>query len=162
MVFFAHCHCELIHDTAVASVEVILRILSDQCQIDHADSFESKQITYCKSCQYFQRCGRRKSGTVRDRAVDQDIHTGRDLVSSAFHCPHNSLRIVGPSCFFRIYQIIQACLDHAQFAEVFRIETDRTVFTFADDHVSSDAQCTWENVSSVVVCMLSDQVYTSR
>ena len=91
-----------------------------------------------------------------------DIHTGRDLVSSAFHCPHNSLRIVGPSCFFRIYQIIQACLDHAQFAEVFRIETDRTVFTFADDHVSSDAQCTWENVSSVVVCMLSDQVYTPR
>ena len=32
-VLFAHGDGELIHDTAVASVEVVLRILSDQCQI---------------------------------------------------------------------------------------------------------------------------------
>ena len=35
-VFFAHGNCKLIHDSAVASVEVVLRVLSDQCDVCHA------------------------------------------------------------------------------------------------------------------------------
>ena len=33
IVFFAHGYCELVHDTAVAAVEIVLGILSDKSQI---------------------------------------------------------------------------------------------------------------------------------
>ena len=44
MIFLTHRTCKLIHNSTVTSIEVILRILSDQCKIDHGEIFKSKCI----------------------------------------------------------------------------------------------------------------------
>ena len=57
MILLAHRACKLIHDSTVAAVEIILRILTDQRDIHHR-YIESICILQDHTCQNFQRCGR--------------------------------------------------------------------------------------------------------
>ena len=97
-VFFAHCTCKLIHNTTVHSVKIVFGILSDQGKILHGKLFYSKHVLQHQPGQDLQRRRRRKSGTIGNISVDQEIHTGIKLNASFFKCPHNPLRVVCPAC----------------------------------------------------------------
>ena len=107
MVFFAHGDSKLIHDTTVASVEVILRILADQCKICHGKIFNLEQVCQDHTSENFQGSRRGKSGTVRNISPDHHIKTTCDLMSFFFECPDNTKRIVCPVVFFFIGQVIK-------------------------------------------------------
>ena len=44
MIFLSHGNSKLIHDSTVATVEVIFRILSDQGEIRHGQVFDIKKV----------------------------------------------------------------------------------------------------------------------
>ena len=54
IVFLSHCNGKLIHDTAVAAVEVILRILTDEGEVSHGQCVDAVKIRQNHSCQHFQ------------------------------------------------------------------------------------------------------------
>ena len=94
----AHRNGELIHDTAVDAVELVLGILANQCQI-LIRHIKTEHIAQDESGQHFHRCGRRQSGTVRNIAEQHEIHTGLHFHALLAERPHHTLRVVRPVCF---------------------------------------------------------------
>ena len=53
MILLSHGACELIHDSAVASVKIILSILPDQRHFHHGQILKAKRILKHQPCQDF-------------------------------------------------------------------------------------------------------------
>ena len=68
-VLFTHSTGKLIHDTTVAAIKIILRILTDESKI-LIGKIKSKGFTQHQPGENFQRCGRREPGTCRNISVD--------------------------------------------------------------------------------------------
>ena len=98
VILFAHGNSELIHNSAVDAVEIVLGILSDKRQI-LIGHVKAKHIPENKSGQYLNGCGGRQAGAVGNVAEQKQIHSIRDLKASLFKRPHNSLGIIGPVSF---------------------------------------------------------------
>ena len=161
VVLFTHGNGKLIHDTTVYLVVFILRELSDQRQI-LIGHIKTEEIPQDVAGQHFYGSGRRKSGTVGDITVQQQIHTGSHFHALLAESPDHSLGIIGPIRFLAGYQIIQRRLDHTQMFEIHGIKTQFIVVSFSCHTVSTNGQCTGEYMSAVIVGMFTDQIHTSR
>ena len=117
-ILFAHCHGKLIHDTAITAIEIVLRILSDQCQICHRQPIKSIQITQDHAGQHFQRCGRGKTGTIGNIAPDCHIKSLIQGISFIGKGPDNTQRIICPTILFAVVQIRQRHFHNGIFVEV--------------------------------------------
>ena len=161
VVLFTHGNGKLIHDTAVYLVVFVLGELSDQRQI-LIGHIKSEEIPQDVAGQHFYRSGRRKSRTVGDITVQQQIHTGSHFHALLTESPDHSLGIIGPACFLAGYQILQRRFDHSQMSEIHGIETQLIVVSLSCHTIGTDGQCAGENVSAVIVGMFTDQIHTSR
>ena len=81
IVFFAHCNSELVHDTAVAAIEIVLGILADECKVCHAQGIDSIEICQDNACKHFQRSGGRKAGSVGNMSPDNHVKPFLQFVS---------------------------------------------------------------------------------
>ena len=161
-VLFAHGDGELIHDTAVDAVVVVLGELAVQSDVDHGDGVVAEHVTQHYAGYGLNGCGRGKAGAVRNVSVEHDIEALLYREALLAKCPHHSLRICGPVAFFSHQEFIERRFYHAEFFKVHRVKTKLSVVTFSCCHVGSDGQCAWKYVASVVIGVLTDQVYTSR
>ena len=161
VVLFTHGNGKLIHDTAVYLVVFVLGELSDQRQI-LIGHIKAEEIPQDVAGQHFYGSRRRKSGTVGDITVQQQIHTGSHFHALLAESPDHSLGIIGPVRFLAGYQVLQGRLDHTQMFEIHGIETQFIVVSFSCYAVSTNGQCTGEYMSAVIVGMFTDQVHTSR
>ena len=159
-ILFTHGRSKLIHDSAVHTIEVVFRILTDQCEIDHRN-VKSKGVTQHQSGQHFQGSRRGQSAAGRDITVDQNVSTCSQMIAPLFKGPHYSLWIIGPAGCFAWNQIIERGGDDAVICKVQRIKTNRAVLSFADHTIGSDGQCTGKYVSSIIIGMFADQVDTT-
>ena len=162
MVFPAHGAGELIHDTAVAAVEVVLGILADQSDLRHGNLVKSEGVLQDDPGQDFQRSGRRQAGTSRNVPEDGDVQTVGQVEAPFLKGPHYALGIVGPgSCpgsFFVGNQIVQAGLQNTQGAEIHRIEAKPPVFPVPYYCVGAKSQGAGEHMAAVIVGVLADQI----
>ena len=162
MVFFTHGNSKLIHDTTVASIEVILRILADQCKICHGKIFDLEQVCQDHTSENFKGSRRGKSGTVRDISPDYHIKTTCDCMSFFFERPDYTKRIVCPVVFFFICQIIKRCFYNTKGVQIHGIKMDLVILSFACGTVSTKCQCTWKYMSTVIICVFTNQIHASR
>ena len=162
IVFFAHGDSELIHDTAVASVEIIFRVLSDQGQVGHGQFCNAVKVSQDNACENLQGCGRGKTGSVRDISPDDHIKAAVQKVSFFGECPYDSKRIVRPVIFFFICQVVKESLHNSEFVKVHGIEVHLAVVALSGSSICTHSKSAGENVASVVICVLTDQVDTAR
>ena len=160
-VLFAHGGGELIHDSAVHAVEIVLGILADQRQVHHGDS-ESEGVGKHQPGEHLQGGRRGKSAACGDISIEQDVGAPVQMITSLFKCPHDSLGIVGPACRVRRGQVAKGGLHNAHAVKIHGVETKLSVLSRTDDPVGTDGQCAREYVTAVVVGVFSDKVDASR
>ena len=76
--------------------------------------------------------------------------------------PHHTHRVGDPALLLQRIELIERCLNDAVAAQVHTVETKLPVVTTTRSRIGTDGQCAWENVTTIVVRMLTDQVHTSR
>ena len=107
IIFFAHGNGELIHDAAVASVEIILGVLSDQRQICHCEVCNAEQVGKDNAGQDFKGSRRREAGAVRDVAPDDHVEAGVNRMSFFCESPYHAERIICPVVCIFVCKIVQ-------------------------------------------------------
>ena len=139
---------------------MILRILSDQREI-LIRHVKSEKVSQYVPGEHLNRCGGGKPGTVRDVAVEQQIHAEGNLHALFPECPHNALWIICPVRFLCRNKILQRGLDHTEVFKIHGVKTQLIVGSLSCDAIGSDCQCAGKYMSAVVVGMLPDQIDTS-
>ena len=162
IVLLTHRTRELIHDTAIHAGVVVLGILTDQREVHIRDIAEAEQITDDKAGQHLEGGTGAEAGAVRDVTVYHDVESALELEATLLERPHHAHRIGDPALFLQRGERIECCLDHTVAAQVHAVETKLPVLTTTCSCIGTDGQCARENVTTIVVRMLTDQVHTSR
>ena len=136
----AHRNGELIHDTAVDAVVVVLGELAVQSDADHGDGVVAEHVTQHYAGYGLNGCGRGKAGAVRNVSEEHDIEALLYREALLAKCPHHSLRICGPVAFFAHLKFIEGRFYHAELFKVHRVKTKLSVLSFSCCHVGSDGQ----------------------
>ena len=162
IVLLAHRTRELIHDTAVHARVVVLRILTDQREVHVRDIAEAEKIADDEAGQYLEGGTGAEARAVRDVAVDDDVETALELMTTLLERPHHTHRVGDPALLLQRPELVEGRLDDTVAAQIHAVETKLPVRTTTGRRVGTDGQCTRENVTTIVVRMLTDQVHTSR
>ena len=162
VVLLAHRTRELIHDTAVHARIVVLRVLTDQREVHIRDVAEAEQIADDEAGQHLEGGTGTEAGAVRDVAVDDDVETTLELVPTLLERPHHTHRVGDPALLLQRIELVEGSLDDTVAAQVYTVETKLAIVTTTRCRVGTDGQCARENVTTIVVRMLTDQVHTSR
>ena len=161
VVLFAHGGSELVHDTAVHAVVVVLGILSDQRQLFIGDLIETIERAKREAGHDFKSRGRGKTRAVGDITVNGHVKTAVQLVAAAFESPYNSLGIIRPLAGPGCVQIINHNLGNACLRDIDRSETELSVLSLLYSSIGADIQRAGKYMTAVVICMLTDQIDTA-
>ena len=162
IILFAHGNGELIHDAAVAAVEVVLGVLSDQRQIRHCEVCNAEQVREDNARQNFKGSGRGEAGSVRDVAPDDHIESRVDRMTFFCESPHYAERIIRPVVCLFVCQIVQGSLYDAEPVQIHGVKVYQTVVTLSCRAVCTHCKSAGKYVSAVIVRMFADQVDTAR
>ena len=159
-VLLPHGRSELVHDPAVHSDEPVLRVLPVQGVL-HLVRAEVVQGDQDLPGQHLQGRAGGKAGLVRDGPDADKIKAAVRLEPVFLKGPDHALHIVRPVVFLLINKIVQGRFDHARFREADREEAELPVISLPDRGVGSQGQRAGEDMSPVVVNVLSDQIHPS-
>ncbi len=157
----AHGAGELIHDAAIHAVVMILAVLTDERQIDVAD-IKAVEIPEHKARQHLEGGTGGKAGAVGNVAVNHEIQAAVHFHAPLLKGPHHALRVRCPGIVLQGTEIIQTAFHHAVSREVHGVKAQLPVASLPDAGIGADGQSTGENVSAVVVRMLTDQIHSAR
>ena len=160
MTLLAHGYDKLVHYAAADSDEVVLGLLSDQGYV---------LIAYVEVEKDFQEIARedlnagrgRESAAVRDVAEICNVEAFVDVVFSEFQGVNYAQRIVCKALGFVVFGVVDIALDYTGLREVCRIETAFCVIPFSDCGIGADSQGAREDMPTVVVGVLTYQVYSA-
>ena len=162
IVLLPHGHRELVHDAAVAAVEVIFRILADERDVHHAQIRDVIQAAEDHTCEHFQRGRGRKPASVGDITPDHHVKSGIQCISFFMKGPYHAQGIICPAVSFLIGQLIQRSFDYPEAVQVHRIKMNLAVRAFPRNAVGADGQRARKYMSAVIVRMLPDQIDAPR
>ena len=97
-----------------------------------------------------------------DISENEHVEARGDHVPGLLKGPGHALRVVRPVVFLLINKIVQGRFDHARFREADREEAELPVTSLPDRCVGSQGQRAGEDMSPVVVNVLSNYVDSSR
>ena len=153
---------ELVHDTAVAAVKVVLRVLSEEGEVRHGQICKAEQVCEDNSGKHFKGCGGRKSCSVRDISPDDHVKTAVQCMAFLSECPYNAQGIVCPVVLFFVGQIVKRSLDYTDAIQIHGIKMHRAVLSFSCHAICTHCQGAGKYMTSVVVCVFADQVHAAR
>lgn len=111
------------------------------------------------------RTSRKQKRKVQNRSgyfPDYHIKTTCDCMSFFFECPDYTKRIVCPVVFFFICQIIERCFYNIKGVQIHGIKMDLVILSFACGTVSTKCQCTWKYMSTVIICVFTNQIHVQE
>ena len=162
VILLTHRTRELIHDTAVHAGVVVLGVLTDQGEVHICDLCKAEQITNDKAGQHLEGGTGAEARAVRDITVDDDVEAALELEATLLKRPHHAHRVGDPALFLQRIELVEGSLDDTVAAQVYAVETKLPIRTTTGCRIGADGQCARENVTTIVVRMLTDQVHTSR
>ena len=140
-VLFSHSHRELIHDTAVAAIEIVFGILTDQRQI------RSWTVSQIRRDPSKSRRSETSSDAEEDRPEPLGIFPPDRHVESAVQChpstgkgPHNTQRIVGPSVPLLVTQILQRHLHNTRVIQIRGVKAYLIILSLSGNAIGSQRQ----------------------
>ena len=151
-----------VHDSAPVSDILIFRELSEQTDIHHTHICIFHHIPENQTGHHFQRSRGTQPQPFRDLSIVEKIQPSPNRIIFLSKCVDHAFGIIGPSVFLPVFQFFHRHFQHPCFRIIKGIKTKHTVRPLSRRSVCPDGNRTWKHMSSVIICMFADQIYSSR
>ena len=159
MILLSHGRGKLIHDPAVHAAVLILRLLSDQGQVDPAQFLQPVLLPDHQSRQNLHGGGGRKAAPGRQVTRKHQIRTVFQGDPPLQDRIKDSFRVLGPFLRPSRHQLPQRNLRDTFCRHIQGVHTQHGVLPGGDHAVNAHRQCARKNMSSVIICVFSDQIH---